>query len=51
MLMTVGSIGIGVCFGISGCENIACESWWANGDIQWVIQNVCIVKVIVKIIQ
>lgn len=38
MLVMVGNTGIGgVCFGIFACENTACESWWANGDIQWII--------------
>lgn len=49
MLVTVGNIGIGVCFGISGCENIACESWWANGDIQWIIQNVVLKRSLLKL--
>lgn len=44
MLVMVGNIEIGVMFwgqdSTFGCENIACESQWANEDKQWIIQNI-----------
>lgn len=44
MLVMVGDIEIGVCFGDRMVHLVLkillVSSWWANGNTQWIIQNV-----------